>query len=135
MNKQEYSEAATKFGIDPESFGKKFYIGNTKYEIVGINVRARTLPIEARNLKTGSIKKLSADYGQMKQERPKFEYDQSFVGRKFEFGGRIFKIVAIDDKVYTSPIVADAGTGVEHRFGAWIFSAWKLEDERLRWIE
>lgn len=134
MTREEYTKAAEKFGINPQTFGTKFTLGAAQYEIVGINPRARTLPIEAKNLKTGSIKKFSAEYGQIKPKKIMKVYDQSYVGRKFEFCGRIFTIVRLDDMVYTDPVVTVASTGCEHRFGAWIFNKFKLNSDDIRWI-
>lgn len=134
MNKDEYAAACPKFGIDPESFGMEFRLGNNVYRIIAINPKARTLPIEAVNLKTNSIKKFSAEYAKPPEE-PVYKYNQSYIGRKFEFCGRIFTIIRLDENVYTSPIVADSGTGIEHRFGAWIFHVDKLDDERIRWVD
>ena len=134
MTKEEYAKAAEKFGINPDTLGKKFTLGAAQYEIVGINPRARTLPIEARNLKTGSIKKLSAEYGQIKPQKIQRVYDHSYVGRKFEFCGRIFTIVRIDDMVYTDPVVTIAETGCEHRFGSWIFNKFKLDSDDIKWV-
>lgn len=43
----EYKINARKFGIDPETYGKTFEIKGLKYTIIGINTRARTMPIIA----------------------------------------------------------------------------------------
>jgi len=133
MTKEEYAKVCPKFGIDPESFSMEFRVGSIKYEIVGINPRARTLPIEARNMNTGTIKKFAAEVS-IKKIVPTYNFDKNCVGRKFEFCGRIFTIVRIDSSVYTDPVVTDAATGVEHRFGAWIFDASKAKNI-CKWVD
>lgn len=45
----EYEMYANKFGIDPASFGKSFICKGEKYIITGINPKARTMPILAKD--------------------------------------------------------------------------------------
>lgn len=56
----EYENVARKFGIDPKSFGKTFTSQGKTFRIVGINPRARTMPILAIEIATGAEYKFTA---------------------------------------------------------------------------
>lgn len=56
----EYEIHARKFGIDPKSFGKTFTSQGKTFRIVGINPRARTMPILAIEIATGVEYKFTA---------------------------------------------------------------------------
>jgi hypothetical protein len=56
----EYEMYAPKFGIDPKTFGKQFNSNGKTFQIIGINKNARTMPVMAVEVESGTGYKFSA---------------------------------------------------------------------------
>lgn len=53
-----FRQHATMFGLKPEQLGIEFTLGGSRYKLVGLNPRARSMPLLGENKANGKVYKL-----------------------------------------------------------------------------